>query len=98
MFIRRTTVKLKPEYNTPAGQEAFEKDFRSGLGEVPGLITASFTPQADGSILVIAIYYTEQDAKEAAPQVREQWERVGEMLDGAPQVEHYGTDLRDEFW
>lgn len=97
MFIRRTTYRLAPEYNTVDGQAEFEREMRAALRphQIEGLISTSHVPNEDGSWTVVAVWETKVNAMAARDMIRQEWDRQSFKLADAPKIETAGIGVWD---
>lgn len=93
MFIRRTTYRLKPEFDSQAGQAKFEREMRSNLLPLEGLISTSHVPNDDGSWTVVAVWETKVNAMAAVNRIRAEWDRQAFRLAVDPIVETAGIGV-----
>ncbi len=95
MFIRRTTYRLKPEFDTEEGQAEFERELRATIRpvEIEGLINTSHVPNEDGSWTVVAVWETKVDAMAALAPIRRAWASQAFRLAGEPVVETAGVGV-----
>lgn len=97
MFIRRTTYKMAPNFDTEEGQADFERKMReiNRPEDIEGLINTSHVPNEDGTWSVVAIWRSEELANIAAPGIRATWQNLSSELDGPPRVEASGITLNE---
>ena len=95
MFIRRTTYRLKPEFDTEEGQAEFEREMRAIIrpAEIEGLISTSHVPNEDGSWTVVAVWETKVEAMAALASIRRAWDAQAFRLAGDPVVETGGIGV-----
>lgn len=93
MFIRRTTYRLTPEFNTIEGQAQFESEMRKNLLPLEGLINSSHVPNDDGSWTVVAVWETKIDAMAAIDSIRAEWSRQSFKVADGPNVETAGIGV-----
>lgn len=95
MFIRRTTYRLAPDFDTPDGQAAFEADMRAHVRpeDIEGLISTSHVPNDDGSWTVVAVWETKINAMAAVGRIKQEWQRQSSKLAGDPVVETAGIGI-----
>jgi len=95
MFIRRSTYRLKPEFDTEDGQAEFEREMRANVrpGEIEGLLSTAHVPNDDGSWTVVAVWETKIDAMSAIARIDDEWERQSYKLAAPPQVETAGISI-----
>lgn len=95
MFIRRTTYRLAPNYDTQTGQAEFEREMRANIrpDNIEGLISTSHVPNEDGSWTVVAVWETKVNAMAAVGRIREEWERQTFKLSEPPVIETAGVGV-----
>lgn len=95
MFIRRTTYKMAPEFDTVEGQADFERTMRAANRpeDIEGLINVAHVPNEDGTWAVVAIWRSEELAEIATPGIRSVWKDLSSQLAGPPQIEAGGVTL-----
>ena len=95
MFIRRTTYRMAPGHDSPAGQRQFEKDLRALVEpeEITGLISTAHVPNDDGSWFVIAVWQDRKFADAEMPRIREAWASLSDRLAGPPTIEASSVSL-----
>ncbi|WP_323771613.1 hypothetical protein [Antarctobacter sp.] len=86
MFIRRTTYRLAPEFNTEAGQAGFEAEMRANIRphQIEGLVSTAHVPNEDGSWTVVAVWETKVNAMAALDHIRAEWDRQAFKLAAPP--------------
>ena len=99
MFIRRTTYRMAPEFDTKEGQQEFEKAMREAVRpeDIDGLISTAHVPNADGSWFVVAVWQDKSFADAETPRIRAVWEQLSSRLQGPPTVEATGVDLTESY-
>ncbi|MXY33031.1 MAG: hypothetical protein F4Y60_02875 [Boseongicola sp. SB0664_bin_43] len=99
MYIRQTTYRMAPEFDSEEGQADFERTMRAAIRpeEIEGLINTSHVPNEDGTWSVVAVWRTEELAKVATPRIRQVWEDLSSRLAGPPQIEASGVVLNESF-
>ncbi|KCV82024.1 hypothetical protein ATO10_09263 [Actibacterium atlanticum] len=95
MFIRRTTYRLAPDFDTPDGQAQFEGEMRANIRpeNIEGLISTSHVPNEDGSWTVVAVWETKVNAMAAVGRIREEWDRQASRLVEGPLIETAGIGI-----
>ena len=93
MFIRRTTYRLKPEFDTEDGQSEFEREMRANLQPIEGQISTAHVPNDDGSWRVVAVCETKIDAMAAVEKIRAEWDRQAFKLTDGPTIETSGVGV-----
>ena len=93
MFIRRTTYRLKPEFDSREGQAEFEREMRANLLPLPGLVNSSHVPNDDGTWTVVALWETKVEAMAARDTIRAEWERQAYKVAEGPDVETAGVGV-----
>ena len=83
MFIRRTTYRLKPEFD----RDEFESEMRANIRphDIEGLVSTAHVPNDDGSWTVVAVWETKVEAMAAVDTIRAEWDRQAFKL-AEPQV------------
>ncbi|MDE0695348.1 MAG: hypothetical protein OXH76_05885 [Boseongicola sp.] len=99
MFIRRTTYRMAPEFDTEDGQADFEREMRAAIrpDDIDGLINTSHVPNEDGTWSVVAIWRSEEQARIATPGIRSVWNDLSSRLAGPPQIEASGVLLEESY-
>ncbi len=99
MFIRRTTYRMAPEFDTEEGQADFEREMRATVrpDDIDGLINTSHVPNEDGTWSVVAIWRSEEQARIATPGIRAVWQDLSSRLAGPPQIEAGGVLLEESY-
>ena len=99
MFIRRTTYRMAPEFDTEDGQADFEREMRAAIRPdgIDGLINTSHVPNEDGTWSVVAIWRSEEQARIATPGIRAVWKDLSSRLAGPPQIEASGVLLEESY-
>ena len=99
MFIRRTTYRMAPEFDTEEGQADFERKMRATVrpDDIDGLINTSHVPNEDGTWSVVAIWRSEEQARIATPGIRAVWQDLSSRLAGPPQIEAGGVLLEESY-
>ena len=95
MFIRRTTYRMAPEFDTEDGQADFEREMRAAIR--PDDIDTSHVPNEDGTWSVVAIWRSEEQARIATPGIRAVWKDLSSKLAGQPQIEASGVHLEESY-
>ncbi|MGI9357629.1 MAG: hypothetical protein ACR2PF_21040, partial [Rhizobiaceae bacterium] len=82
LFIRGTTFRMAPEFDTEEGQQAFEKALRETVRpqNIAGLISTAHVPNDDGSWFVVAIWQDKSSADAETPRIRAAWEHLSSKL------------------
>ncbi len=95
MFIRRTTYRLAPDFDTTEQQAEFEREMRANIrpDDIEGLISTSHVPNEDGSWTVVAVWETKVNAMAAVGRIRKEWERQAFKLAEGPLVETAGVGI-----
>ncbi len=99
MFVRRTTYKMAPDFDSEEGQRAFENALRDALRpqDIDGLINTTHVPNNDGTWSVVAIWADRQFADTETLRIRAAWEALSNMLVGPPRIEVSGIEF-NETW
>ena len=97
MYIRRTTYRLRSEFDTAEGQSEFEAEMRSHILPLEGLISTTHIKNEDGTYAVVAVWHSSAEANAALPKIRAEWERQSFKLAVKPKVEATGVYLPEAF-
>lgn len=95
MYLRKVTYRLKPEYNTPEGQAAFEREIEAIIQPLDGLVSASHMPNEDGSWTIVAVWHDEDAATLSGNRAKIEgaWAQVADKLAEPRVVEQGGVDV-----
>ncbi len=97
MFIRRTTYKMGPGFDTAEGQREFENALRKTLRpeDIEGLINTTHIPNDDGTWAVVAVWRGKHFADAQTGRIRAAWNQFSSQLEGPPRIETSSTEFHD---
>jgi len=95
MFIRRTTYRLAPGYDSVEGQAEFEREMRSRIHPMTGLVSSTHVMNANGTWTIIAVWLSETQAQAGLARIRAAFDSQSDKLAGPPKVEHYDVVVKE---
>lgn len=96
MLIRKIIYQLQPEFDTDKAHREMREVLSRAFKDTKGMRTVSpIMPKVEGKYEVITVYDEKASARAANPKVQEEWNKFAHMLVEVPQIEHYGTTLKE---
>ena len=92
MYSRVSSFQINPSH--VAVVEARMSDIRASVSAIPGIVSVYTAWRADGHAVTMSVYQDQAAADAAAPQIKEIWSGLADLLTGPPQVEAFDNAAR----